>query len=50
MDDLCRCDGVHGVSKREWTILLNGSIKVLGAPQDEDALRYPGGGSLASGL
>jgi len=49
VDDPCRRDGVRGVSKCEWIILLNGSIKVLGAPREGDAVGYPGGGSLMSG-
>jgi len=45
----CRRDSVCSISKREWIILLNGSIKVLGAPREGDAVGYPGGGSLMSG-
>jgi len=35
-----------GVSNREVIIRLNGSINVLGAPRDGDALGYPGGAPL----
>ena len=40
---------VRGVSNREWIILLNGSMKVLGIPLAGDEVGYLGGGSLVSG-
>jgi len=43
VDNPCRHDGVRGISKSEWRILLNGSIKVLGASVRGDAVGYPGG-------
>jgi len=49
MDGSLLCDGVCGVSNLEWISQLKGSMKVLGAPLEGDAMGYPGGGSPASG-
>jgi len=43
-------DSVRSVSNLEWISQLKGSMNVLGAPLEGEAIGYPGGGSPASGL